>query len=148
MALVALCSAAAFAQPKFERDVKPIFEAKCFSCHGGTAMIGLDLRTAMSIERGSHEDPVVVKGSPEKSLLYEKVSKRLMPPPAFNMKLTDAEIDTIKSWIEAGLPSDEAVAIAAKTQEETARFEKQALPVFKAKCFGCHGTDSPMAQLD
>jgi len=148
LGLAALWVASALAEPNFERDVKPILEANCFGCHGGTAMIGLDLRTTTSILQGSHEGAVVVKGSPEKSLLYEKVSKRLMPPPAFNMKLTDAQIDTIKLWIEAGLPSDEATTIAAKTQEETARFEKQALPVFKAKCLGCHGTDSPMAKLD
>src|SRR5262249_34534719 len=53
-----------------------------------------------------------------------------------------------KLWIEAGLPSQESETIAAKTQEETARFEKQALPIFKAKCFSCHGTDQPAAKLD
>jgi mono/diheme cytochrome c family protein len=146
--LIVFLAGVAFAQPSFERDVRPIFEANCFSCHGGTAMIGLDLRTATSLQRGSHEGPVVVKGSPEKSLLYEKVSKKLMPPPAFNLKLSDAQIDTIKRWIEAGIPSDEVAAIASKTKEETARFEKLALPVFKAKCFACHGNDKSMAGLD
>ena len=87
-------------------------------------MVGLDLRTATSILRGSHEGPVVVKGSPEKSLLYKKVSKQLMPPPAFKMKLTDAQIRTIRRWIEAGMPSEEEATIAAKTKEETVRFEK------------------------
>ena len=48
-ALGALSAMTGFAQPSFERDVKPIFEANCFSCHGGTAMVGLDLRTATSI---------------------------------------------------------------------------------------------------
>ena len=146
--LGALSTMTVFAQFTFERDVKPIFEANCFSCHGGTAMVGLDLRTATSILRGSHEGLVVVKSAPEKSLLYEKVSKRMMPPPAFNLKLTDSEIDTIRRWIEAGVPSDEGAAIAAKKKEETARFEKLALPIFEKRCFICHATDKPMGGLD
>ena len=145
--LGALSAVMAFAQPDFERDVRPIFEANCFSCHGGTAMVGLDLRTATSILRGSHEGPVVVKGSPEKSLLYEKISKRLMPPRVFG-KLTDAQIETIRRWIEAGAPSEEEATIAAKTKEETARFEKLALPIFEQRCFTCHGSDKPMGGLD
>src|SRR5258705_12881781 len=106
--LVVALAVPALAQTRFERDVLPIFTAKCFSCHGGTAMVGLDLRTAISALRGSHQGPVIVKGSSEKSLLYQKVSSRLMPPPAFNLKLSDGQIDTIKNWIDAGAPSDEA----------------------------------------
>ena len=147
-ALGTLSAMTVFAQASFERDVKPILKTNCFSCHGGTAMVGLDLRTATSILRGSHEGPVVVKGAPEKSLLYEKVSKRMMPPPAFNLKLTDSEIETIRRWIEAGAPSDEEAAIAAKTKQETARFEKLALPIFEKRCFTCHATDKPMGGLD
>ena len=146
--LVVLHTVSTFAQPSFERDVRPVFEANCFSCHGGTVMLGLDLRTVTSILRGSHEGPVVVKGSPEKSLLYEKLSTRMMPPPAFNMKLTDAQIDSVRRWIEEGMPSDEGAAIAAQTREETARFEKLALPIFKSRCFSCHGVANPMGGLD
>ena len=146
--LGALSVVTAFAQPNFERDVKPIFEANCFSCHGGTAMVGLDLRTATSILRGSHEGPVLVKGSSEKSLLYEKVSKRMMPPPAFKMRLTDAQIETIRRWIEEGAPSDEEAAIAAKTKDETARFADLAQPIFEKSCFTCHASDKPMGGLD
>src|SRR5436309_6180921 len=63
----------------FERDVLPIFTANCLSCHGGTSIYtqaGLDLRNINSVLRGSLNGPVIVKGSPEKSLLYQKVSTR------------------------------------------------------------------------
>lgn len=137
-----------FAQPSFEKDVQPIFEANCFSCHGGTVMLGLDLRTVTSLLKGSHEGPVVVSGSPKQSRLHEKLSMRLMPPPAFNLRLTDNEIDIVRQWIEAGLPSDEGDAIATKTKDETERFKNLALPIFKARCLSCHGTDNPAGGLD
>ena len=77
--------------PRFERDVLPILTANCLSCHGGTSMAGLDLRTARSALKGSHNGPVIVKGNLENSLLYQRVSKREMPPPAFKQNLGDAE---------------------------------------------------------
>jgi mono/diheme cytochrome c family protein len=143
-----MASVMAAQTPRFERDVQPIFALNCFACHGGTAMIGLDLRTAASTLAGSHEGPVVVPGSAEKSLLYQKVSGRTMPPPAFNLSLTDAQIESIKKWIEAGAPSDEAEVTAAKLQTEAARFEKAILPIFRSRCFSCHATSQPMAGLD
>ena len=146
--VVLLQGVSTLGQPSFERDVKPIFEANCFSCHGGTVMLGLDLRTVTSILRGSHEGPVVAQGSPQTSRLYEKVSTRAMPPPAFKMRLTDAQIETVRRWIEGGMPSDEGAVIAAKTKKETARFEKLALPIFQNRCFSCHGTANPMGGLD
>ncbi len=146
-ALVGVGCAAA-QEPQFERGVKPIFQANCFSCHGGTAMIGLDLRTAASVLQGSHQGPVVVLGSPQKSLLYQKVASRAMPPPAFALKLTDEEIETIRKWIEAGVPSEEGDANQKKLQAEQIRFEREILPILRPRCFACHGIDNPMAGLD
>ena len=133
----------------FERDVLPILTANCLSCHGGTSIYtqaGLDLRTINSVMRGSLNGPIVVKGSPEKSLLYEKVSKRAMPPVAFKLTLTDVQIETIRKWIEAGAPSEKPAE--TEPDEELTRFEKQALPILSAKCVSCHGAGTPMANLD
>src|SRR5579871_6422241 len=73
---------------KFEKDVLPIFTQYCFGCHGKTSpQLGLDLRTAASTLRGSQNGPVIVKGAPEQSLLFQKISKKEMPPAAYNQKL-------------------------------------------------------------
>src|SRR5262249_60076973 len=67
--------------PVFEKDILPIFTEYCFTCHGQSSpKLGLDLRSAATTLRGSHNGPVIVKGSPEKSLLFQKVSARVMPP--------------------------------------------------------------------
>jgi mono/diheme cytochrome c family protein len=143
---LAICSPAQ--TPKFDRDVLPIFTANCFSCHGGRAMVGLDLRTAQSTLKGSDQGPVVIKGDPEKSPLYQKLVNKLMPPPAFNFKVTEAQIEVIKKWIEAGAPSEEAEARAAKLAVEAKRFDEHAAPIFQARCTGCHGGEKPAAGLD
>ncbi|MEO7653238.1 MAG: DUF1549 domain-containing protein, partial [Bryobacteraceae bacterium] len=105
-----------------------------------------DLRTAESTMQGSHQGPVVIKGSPEKSPLYQKVSSRTMPPPAFKLKLTRAEIETIRKWIEDGAPHE--AATGANLQAETARFDKSVRPLLEARCKACHGAGQPMAGLD
>ena len=134
-------------QPRFERDVLPIVTAKCLSCHGGNSLVGLDLRTAASLFEGSHNGPVVVKGSAEESLLYKKISSRMMPPEAFKRPLTEAEIETIRLWIEGGAVSDEGGRIVL-SDEQVAKFDAEALPVFKARCIACHSGAQPTGGLD
>ena len=70
---VALTSASD--QLVFENDVLPIFRRYCFACHGNSApQVGLDLRTAKRAMRGSQNGIVIVPGSPQKSLLWNKIS--------------------------------------------------------------------------
>src|SRR5437667_4868303 len=136
--------------PVFEKDILPIFTQYCFTCHAKTRpQMGLDVRTAASTMRGSYNGPVVVKGSPENSLLWQKISAKIMPPEAFNQKLPDAHIETIRRWIAGGARSTQpAAAISKEAAEQQVFFEKQVLPVFTAKCVACHGQGQPMAGLD
>ncbi len=109
-------------------------------------MVGLDLRSASSVLKGSHYGPVVESGSPEKSLLYQKVSAREMPPKAFNLDLSEAQIEAIRRWIEAGTPHESALPVLGAEQQQ--RFAEEALPIFQAKCLACHGQENPPGNLD
>ena len=145
---LAFCAAIAAAEaPRFERDVLPIVTAKCLSCHGGNSLVGLDLRTAPSLFNGSHNGPVLVKGSPGDSLLYQKISSRMMPPEAFKRPLTEAEIETIRLWIEGGALSDAKEEIVL-SEKQIEKFDREALPILKARCVGCHGAGELMGRLD
>jgi hypothetical protein len=88
--------------PNFAKDVQPIVTAKCITCHGkdNKKKGGLDLRTLDALHKGGESGQVVVRGELEKSLLWESVDNGTMPPG--KPKLTSAEKDTLKRWIEGG----------------------------------------------
>src|SRR3954470_16379277 len=66
---------------KFESDILPILTAHCFKCHGLEARkAGLDLRSVGMMLRGGDNGPTIVRGSAEKSMLFERIADRSMPP--------------------------------------------------------------------
>src|SRR5271167_198151 len=106
-ALIAFVSIAQTAT--FDTAVKPIFQAKCLACHGVPAMGKLDLRTPEAVLKGGESGPVVVPGAADKSLLIDKIVTQQMPPG--KVKMTDAEIDAVRTWINKELaPAPEAPA--------------------------------------
>jgi len=139
MRLLVLLSASLslIAAPRYEKDVLPILTKYCFTCHGQSSpKLGLDLRTAAGALRGSHNGPVIVKGKPDESLLWKKVSTRQMPPAVYGQKVPDTDLDVIKQWIEADAPSDAPVKTNA-----------QVPAVILSRCTNCHGEKSAAAGL-
>ena len=135
--LTLLFSLTLAAAPGYEKDVLPILTKYCFTCHGQSSpKLGLDLRTAAGALRGSHNGPVIVKGKPDESLLWKKVSTRQMPPAIYGQKIPDADLEIIKQWIEADAPSDAPVHANATVP-----------PIIKARCVNCHGEKSAAAGL-
>ena len=137
------------ADPVFEKNVLPIFTKYCFNCHGKSSpQLGLDLRSARLTMRGSQNGPVITKGSPEKSLLWQKLIKREMPLAQFKLRLSDAELETVRLWIATGAKTTEPAKLPADVQEQFARFEKEVKPIFVAHCVDCHSEDDPEGELD
>ena len=135
--------------PVFEKDVLPIFSTYCYTCHGKSSPeLGLDLRTAASVLRGGFNGPVIEKGSPEESRLYLKVSKKQMPPPAFESVVPEQDVETIRRWIETGAQSDAVEEIPDAARAQIQRFDEQILPILEARCVMCHGETSPQSGLD
>ena len=86
----------------FENDVRPLLKAKCFRCHGAEVQKGeLALHTMAGIRKGSESGAVVVPGDSAKSLLFEMVHKREMPPEKKD-PLSDKEVELIRKWIDGG----------------------------------------------
>lgn len=135
--------------PVFEKDVLPIFTKYCFNCHGNSSpQLGLELRTARQVMKGSQNGAIVVKGVPDESLLWKKISKREMPPALFNLTMTDEEIEIVRQWILAGALSNASGELPEDVQAQFTRFEDEILPLLQQRCVDCHGETAPEAGLD
>ena len=147
--LCLVSSASAAKKPIFEKDVLPIFRKYCFNCHGKSSpQVGLELRTARLVMRGSQNGPVISKGNPDQSILWKKIAAGEMPLPDFKLKLKPAEKETVRRWIQVGAPSSQSTALPPRAKKQFARFKDEVLPIFAKKCLTCHGEETQEGQLD
>ncbi len=90
----------------FNRDVLPILSENCFACHGFDAnarKAGLRLDTPEgATAKLPSGNTAIVPGKPDKSVLVLRVKTRTMPPANSSKKLTDAQIETLRRWVEEG----------------------------------------------
>jgi len=120
--VIATASAARCAEPvSFSYDVLPILSDKCFHCHGPDpkhreADLRLDDRDA------ALEHKAFVPGKSGESELVRRMlstdADEQMPPPSSNRKLTKAQIDILRRWIDQGAPWGKHWAFEAPTRPE------------------------------
>lgn len=97
------------AEPDFYQDVYPFLKANCISCHNKTTTkAGLNMETPELMKKGGDSGPSIVVGKSGESLLVEAsihTEDLEMPPPnnkSGAVKLSPAEIATLKTWIDQG----------------------------------------------
>lgn len=110
LALPALLAAEP-AKLKYNRDVRPILNEKCFHCHGTDAAhrkgdLRLDLRD-QAIKPAKSGDIALVPGKPELSQLIARVelphdNDDVMPPDKDGKPLTAEEKAILRQWISEG----------------------------------------------
>ncbi|MGH9831632.1 MAG: c-type cytochrome domain-containing protein, partial [Blastocatellia bacterium] len=106
---------------ELSRQAYAILRQNCFGCHGATRTSGLDLRTAEGVRAGGENGPVITPSDPQASRLYQFVTHQEKPAMPPGKKLTEAEIETLRRWIEAGASFDgfePAVAGAAVKKDD------------------------------
>ncbi|MEC8319827.1 MAG: DUF1549 domain-containing protein, partial [Planctomycetota bacterium] len=92
----------------FESRIRPIFIEHCLECHGedlDSLKGGLDLSHAEGLLVGGETGAVLVPGDAASSPLFRAVTyedKEFAMPP--RGRLSQAEIDAIRQWIEMGAP--------------------------------------------
>ncbi len=96
------------AERLFALKVFPTFQAKCLACHGDKKKLkgDFDMRSREALLRGGEsEEPSIVPGKPEESLLVEAIRwQDLEMPPKENDRLDEKQIAAIEEWIRAGAP--------------------------------------------
>ncbi len=94
----------------YKNDVVPILDKYCKSCHvpgqAGYVVSGFELESYESLMEGTQFGPVVLPGDPLTSVLVMLIEGRVDPalrmPHGDAQKPTDAEILTIRRWVEQG----------------------------------------------
>jgi len=92
----------------FERDLQPIFRKHCYGCHAATVKMGsLDIETHEGVMRGGNQGTIVVPGKAGESRLYLTLTGAMEPlMPMGGKRLSAAELDVVKRWIDAGARPD------------------------------------------
>ncbi|MGN6134313.1 MAG: DUF1549 domain-containing protein, partial [Aureliella sp.] len=93
----------------FNRDIRPFLSGTCFQCHGPDANtreadLRLDLpESALADREGA---AAIVPGKPDASQAMRRLLSddpdEQMPPPGSGLKLTAAQKDAFRRWIEQG----------------------------------------------
>ena len=127
---------------EYNSEIRPILSRACFSCHGSNerarqANLRLDTDTFLETH--------VVPGDADASTLFQRLTTDetigRMPPVSTGRLLSDAEIETVRRWIDAGAVWGTEVAMAVDVTERTIDFEREVRPILSQRCFACHGPD-------
>ena len=151
---VALCAGSAAAhgaEVEFSRDIKPILQVHCLSCHGAEKPKGgLSLTTRAKAIEGGDQGPALVPGKATESSLY---TTTILPPdddmamPPKGERLLKEQTEMLRVWIEAGAkwPEEEVLQVEQKVD-----FVKNIQPILEFSCVACHreGEDDGGLRLD
>ena len=131
--------ATAQAQVSFAKDILPVMEASCLSCHGeGNQLAKLDLRTRESAIRGGDHGAAIVPGNADQSKLFRMISGAETPAMPMGIDpLTPDEIAAFRTWINQGAQWEVPVTFAQNIQ-----------PVMERSCWTCHGASMQLSKLD
>jgi hypothetical protein len=89
---------------EFNRDVRPILSDRCFACHGPDRA---SRKTELRLDQETSARRVLIPGDPARSEVFRRITStnpaQRMPPAYLGQdKLSDAQIETIRRWIEQG----------------------------------------------
>ncbi|MGH9340786.1 MAG: PSD1 and planctomycete cytochrome C domain-containing protein [Acidobacteriota bacterium] len=104
----------------FQQQIKPIFQAKCYACHGGDQQMGgLQLDDREAALAGGYSGKVILPGRSAESRLIHLVAgldeKIIMP--MSGERLSREEIALLRAWIDQGASWPEAVTPATEAAQ-------------------------------
>ena len=113
-------------QPRmqFVRDIQPILEQNCVSCHRPDKLKGdLDMTTLAATIKGGENGTSLVAFDPAASPLYTHTTLKedddeLMPPVKSGGPLKAEQQEKLKRWVQQGAPWPEGVVLVPKTKTE------------------------------
>lgn len=119
------------AEVDFEADVVPILARRCALCHSQERSEGdLNFATREDLLKGGATGPAAVAGHSKESLLIQLVEgaeqDRIMP--AKGPRLSGQQIETLRQWIDQGMPWKEGVTLTPMMGVASLDLRKPTLP--------------------
>jgi len=126
----------------FETDIRPIFKAHCWQCHGEEPELSgsLDTRLVRLLTKGGDSGSAIQPGAHAESLLYTRISSGEMPPGM--KKLSPSEVELVGRWIDQGaktirtepeaLPAGDAFTPEERSHWSFQPIKRPPLPLVKA----------------
>jgi hypothetical protein len=124
--ITASITAQGVATVNFNRDIRPILSAKCFSCHGPDqksrkGKLRLDL-AAGALENRGKRPAVIVPGNSKASELVQRIyhqdPEEQMPPRSFLKQLEPYEKQLLTQWVDQGAKWEAHWAFVAPTSPD------------------------------
>ena len=115
----------------FGKDIKPILETRCVSCHGIEKQKGdLNLSNLLSANKGGENGPAISPGKPEESELIHRITLAhddddIMPPKG--EALTAPQIQALKEWISEEAKWPDGLILVKKDPINPEDLAKEAL---------------------
>ncbi len=109
---------------QFVRDIQPILEQNCVTCHKPEKMKGdLDLTTLATSLKGGEAGPSLVPFDPAASPLYSHTTLKaddddLMPPVKSGGPLSAVMQEKLRLWVLQGAPWPNGIVLVPKTKTE------------------------------
>ncbi len=125
----------------FNRQIKPLFEAHCISCHGEEKPKGaFRMTTLEALVKGGDDGTSLVAGDPAKSPVYTSTvlaadHDDVMPPANKGGRLGEEITGVLKQWVAEGAKWPEGVKLAQVAKVD---FVKEVQPILEFNCVACH----------
>ena len=132
----------------FERDVQPLLQEKCLSCHTAAAPqsdLVMESIEAM-LKGGEKAGPSILAGDSAGSPLVRHLRGELEPRmPVGGDPLPEAQIALIARWIDQMAPpaAPDGTAQAASSHD----FQSQVKPLLEQNCLACHSSQTHQSGL-
>ncbi len=125
-------------QVDFNLHIRPILSDKCFPCHGPDANkrkagLRLDIEEdALAVLEETPGAYALVPGSREESMLWHRINSEdpneIMPPPEFNVTLTENEKKLLGRWIDEGAEYKRHWAFIPPKEEALPEVDREGWP--------------------
>lgn len=112
----------------FEKQIRPLLIKNCQECHGEKkSWAGLRLDSAAGLKTGGESGAAIVAGKAGESELFRRVTAEddntRMPPADSGKKLSAAEVQTLKQWIDSGAAWPEAALVGNGSRDSHWAFQ-------------------------